>query len=345
MLLVVFGAGASHDSAPSYPVANDPVQLLSVKESRPPLADDLFQDRGLFAHALTSFPKCQLLVPYLRHLSKTETLEHVLAGYVTQAEKFPERKKQIMAVRYYLAYVIKVCEQEWSNVHKGVTNYRTLLDQIENWRYQKNEKVCFVTFNYDTMLETACDDFGLHFSSHNDYISNKHYKLFKLHGSISWGRFVETHIESLQNGDYWAVAKELTERARELQLSPTWTHISMQPPPLLPGNLAIAPAIAIPIENKSEFECPVEHIQALTKCLPEVTKMLTIGWRATEQHFLALLTKYLPHPEHLMVVAKDQPEAWDIGKRLQPGRLDIHAATSGFTGTILTREIEPFLWI
>ncbi|MFZ0296797.1 MAG: hypothetical protein WAM13_00475 [Candidatus Sulfotelmatobacter sp.] len=49
------------------------------------------------------------------------------------------------------------------------------------------------------------------------------------------------------------------------------------------------PAISIPVENKDEFSCPPEHITALAGLLPKVTKMITVGWRATEENFLKML--------------------------------------------------------
>jgi hypothetical protein len=186
VLLVVFGAGASYDSAPSYraPRGDESFQgdgPIPVEQNRPPLADGLFENRGFFAATLTKFPKCQPLVPYLRHLPATKSLEQVLAEFLNEAPLYPERKKQIMAVRYYLASVISACEQQWENVHRGVTNYKSLLDQISRWRDHKGEEVCLVTFNYDTMLDKACEDLGLRPQRLADYVSGKPYKLFKLH--------------------------------------------------------------------------------------------------------------------------------------------------------------------
>lgn len=349
MLLVVFGAGASYDSAATYPVPKPEVGLggdYLVEQSRPPLADRLFENRGWFAEALKLFPTCQPLVTHLRHLSRDKNLEQVLATYLNEAGERPERHCQIMAVRYYLAYIIKNCENQWEGVHKGVTNYRTLLDQIESWRRRNHEAVCLVTFNYDRMLEVACFDIGLRFEKFEDYITSENYKLFKLHGCVNWGRYTTIRQDSLPHLNASAVANELTERAASLELTDAFTLISQQPPPMppLPDRLAIIPAIAIPIENKDAFECPIEHVEVLKQCLPSTTRMLTIGWRATEGHFLKLLGEGLPRTTNLMVIAGSQKEAMEVGAKLQPRRLDIDAATAGFTDSILSREVEKFLW-
>jgi len=46
--------------------------------------------------------------------------------------------------------------------------------------------------------------------------------------------------------------------------------------------VVLFPALSIPVEKNDEFSCPTEHVKALEGLLPRVTKMITIGWRATE---------------------------------------------------------------
>jgi hypothetical protein len=53
------------------------------------------------------------------------------------------------------------------------------------------------------------------------------------------------------------------------------------------------PALAIPVEKKNQFACPPEHLKALADVIPQVTKIITIGWRAMEEHFLAMLKNRL----------------------------------------------------
>lgn len=347
MLLVVTGAGASYDSAPSYRIPQKfPVSELDrihqIEESRPPLSNGLFENRRFFAAALKKFHRCQPLVPHLRHLPAGRSLEQVLAAYLSEAETYPERHSQIMAVRYYIAYVLKACEQQWEDVHDGVTNYKTLLDQIERWRYESGEEVCLVTFNYDTMLDKACADVGLRPRGLAEYVSGKNYKLFKLHGSINWGRSLKLPLDILPDMEPQALADQIIARAADLKFYSAWGFVSQPPAPNYSTKLAECPAIAIPVENKSEFECPPGHVAALKQCLPRVTRMLTIGWRAMEEHFLKLLREHVSQPS-LMVITGNQREAMGIANRLQPNRLDVACTTGGFTASILSGEIEQFL--
>ena len=140
MLLVIFGAGASYDSAPSYPL-----HLYPSLGERPPLANQLF-DRSLFAEALKGFHECQPLVTRLRAPRQGQTIEELLLEFQEQASVDPRRHTQLAAIRYYLHYVLQKIDTDWETKHKGVTNYKTLLDDIEHWRLKSNQKVCIVTF-------------------------------------------------------------------------------------------------------------------------------------------------------------------------------------------------------
>src|SRR2546422_234015 len=132
MLMAVFGAGASYDSIPSRPpVLFPPERLLD----RPPLANELFADRPRFINAMSSFPRCQPIVPYLRHLRAEDSLERVLERLQAEGDTYPERHKQLAAVRYYLHYMLWECQHHIVKVityrcqllvPRGVTNYKTL---------------------------------------------------------------------------------------------------------------------------------------------------------------------------------------------------------------------------
>src|SRR6266704_7202742 len=60
MLLVIFGAGASFDSAPTYPPGANVLGGDRLNNfHRPPLANELFENRPVFAEAITRLPECQ----------------------------------------------------------------------------------------------------------------------------------------------------------------------------------------------------------------------------------------------------------------------------------------------
>ncbi len=193
MLLVIFGAGASYNSVYHHPPPEahfatnlERVQRFGAyEEFRPPLANQLFDDRPLFVQIMQDYAACMPLVNLLRGDVR---VEQQLAKFEEQAKTFPTRKRQLTSIRYYLHHVLWRCQAFWASEHKGITNHPTFLDAIERWRYEKGEQVCLVTFNYDTMLEEAMLQlWGWEFTNLNAYTSRSEYKLIKLHGSVDWG--------------------------------------------------------------------------------------------------------------------------------------------------------------
>jgi len=241
---------------------------------------------------MDSFPACKPLIPRLR--KPGVVVEEQLAEIQAEAITYPERHRQLTAIRYYLRQALWQCENRWKGIHHGITNYATLLDEIERWRLEWNDKVCFVTFNYDTMLEEAMAQvLRLEVLNMDSYRDWGNYSLFKLHGSIDWGRIVE----GVQRGGrppgsfYQQMIDTLPDR---LLITGRYTLCTIQMHPKPDTNLVLFPALSIPVQKKDVFECPLAHIAALEANLPHVTKMMTIGWRATEAEFLNRLVSYLP---------------------------------------------------
>jgi hypothetical protein len=108
------------------------------------------------------------------------------------------------------------------------------------------------------------------------------------------------------------------------------------------------PAIAIPVEKKTEshFECPDEHLAALKDFLPSVTKILIIGWRGMESHFVDILKERFKARVAIpvMVVAGNKEGAIEICKRLdREFPIEGIPTESGFTQFVTSREGEEFL--
>src|SRR6266704_1740879 len=101
----------------------------------------------------------------------------------------------------------------------GVTNYVTALDQIDDWARRSGDAAYLITFNYDLMLDDALRSVGIRINSMDDYVANKTYKLIKIHGSVGWGREIETEIKNVDSRNHWELVNEYIERAEELQLS------------------------------------------------------------------------------------------------------------------------------
>lgn len=106
--------------------------------------------------------------------------------------------------------------------------------------------------------------------------------------------------------------------------------------------MPLYPAIAIPVTEKGTFECPATHVSMLTTLIPKVTKLLTIGWRGTENHFLELLRNQ--GPMTAVAVAGSEPEASETINQLRSKGVSIiqEVALAGFSDTIGDGKLYDF---
>ena len=336
MILVICGAGASYDS----------VTALRGKVSprRPPLASELFTpDNEIVKAAIKQFPRCYDILPYLQQVPEGQTLETKLQDMQNEAEDDPVRKQQLAAVRYYLQLLITRFQQHWEDEHSGVTNYRTFIDQLR--RTHGSRLVCIVTFNYDCMIEEALrGSVGIKIDSLNDYIADAAFKLFKLHGSVNWFRTVTAPFSKVNpQREETDLIKELIQSAAEIKTGEF--RLRNACPIGKFEDTPVWPAIAIPVTTKGVFECPDEHLERLKQLLPETERIVTIGWRGAERHFLDLLSAALSSRQlPMLAVAGDKAGAKEVFRNfgnagIRVGRFD---SEDGFSNTIVARTIEDF---
>jgi hypothetical protein len=291
MLMVIIGAGASYDSSPDkLPPSGGVVEAFN----RPPLADDLFADRGVMRETRTIFPQIHQLIPELNP-RPGRSIEDSLQRLEVEAKTNPRRPQQLTAVRYYLQELFRVLTPRWIGDTGGVTNYQALLGRIAHFRGSDPEPVLIVTFNYDTLIEESLiSECGMHFEVMADYTSGPDYKLFKLHGSENWGRYLNMAprgVRARENKSPWTYRSEMIEQAAFLSITDKFFATGTRQP--FSGGPPLYPAIAIPVREKERFECPVDHVGLMVSLIPKVTKIITIGWRGAERHFLTLLAQGL----------------------------------------------------
>lgn len=341
MLLVVIGAGASYDSCPAFP----PIGEAAKHEARPPLACNLFDTREAFQASLERFYQCQPIVPHLRH--EGTNVEDKLRYYQADAQKHPKRHGQLAAVRFHLRTSLWALEEQWYKVHRGVTNYKTLLDHLERWNRETNQAVCIVTFNYDKMLENVFPSIGIKIQEMSDYIVHQSFKLIKLHGSVDWGHIIEPGL--LFEGNREQMINEMIQKAEHLPLSKEFVQLKHQNHVELPAGdglkRGIYPAITVPTTEKQTFECPQQHQEALWSFAPHVTKIVTVGWKGGEQYFLKLLASYSQKVRSILTVTGEK-DARDTENALRSvGICDsVTAFPGGFTRSIVDGVIETFLY-
>ena len=337
MIAVIFGAGASYDSVPSQRPKMRPADI------RPPLANDLFLDRPLVRDALRYFPQCHPIIPYLQAVPAGQALEHVMEELREEAKADIERAKQMAAVRYFLHFLIWEHERHWADLAQGITNHVTLLDQLRRVKVS-NEPAMLITFNYDRLIEDALKSVRVNITSIHDYIQHNEFKLFKLHGSVNWGKEILGGMENITDLDSWKIVSRVIEAAPQLELGSLF-HVVTEHPIARHGDKALFPAIAVPVETNKNFECPEEHLVHLKELLPRVKTMIILGWRGTEKHFLEILKSSCHTGVQVCTVAESLEAANAILEQLQDAGLKINGTPfgEGFTEFVIRREVERFL--
>jgi hypothetical protein len=366
-LLVIFGAGASYDSvdpliAPRMRAIaglDDDAYPASLDQYRPPLARELFADRSNFGRVIDRPPlrAARPLVASLRSsVSRGESVEQALGIAMDAARSDTHADvrllKQLAAVRFYLQQTLADCGAEWSKLANGITNYVSLLDRIERWRGATNQ-VSLVTFNYDTMLEEACGDaLGWQIVSIDDYIRREDhsYVVVKPHGSVNWARIGGPLPNGTDLGNADALVQEMVDDAAQLMFPGHGAHFVWLPQPQpwcrpeeAPDQPYYAfPALAIPLAEKSDFECPPRHLDVLMERIHAVNRLLIVGWRGAEEHFMQRYNGQVPHHAKVLVVAGSDCDYSPIKEGLGL-RAEASMSCDGLSAFLRGDALERFL--
>ncbi len=74
------------------------------------------------------------------------------------------------------------------------------------------------------------------------------------------------------------------------------------------------PAIALPLQEKTNFECPQAHIDEMRRAVRQMTHLLIVGWRGSERHFVRELAEQGAVPSHVLIACKgSDASAKDLG--------------------------------
>jgi hypothetical protein len=314
VLLVILGAGASFDS-----VDVDRAIPFGMRnmEFQPPLAQDLFDNRMPFISVLNRYPECRGLVVQLRRaVAEGRPLERELDLIASLGENDAVIASQLLAVRYYLREVIAECAEQWHKQSAGATNYHWLVGRLARWCRETDERVLYVTFNYDTMLERAIEDeLRTPLVSLEDFIRHESLRVVKLHGSISWGHPVKIPGP-------WPLPQRSMLIRDPVSYAPTPEFLVRKDWNVGNQGDDTVPALAVPIERKQLFECPDEHIAAMRSALEDADRVLVIGWRATELPFIELLGDFWKRVRASMIVCGSAEAAEETSTHLY-GRMFI----------------------
>lgn len=346
-LLVILGAGASADSV-------DTSLIQMQGRMRPPLAVNLFGDGGAYeayGHAVDRYPDFRPLIIRLRRaVGKGLGVEEALREIQDEASASALRARQLLAVRFYLRWIISEYVNPYPAQAHGLTNHVSLVDSLQHWRIESKAWVSFITFNYDNLLEQALTSVvGRPFTGMGSYLERGSGAVFKVHGSADWVRVVENALPETDNDLEFALG-----HAHELKVTDSFLS-GIRPDQHGAQGALFYPALAIPVERKEEFEMPDTHFEELLTYLELADGALIIGWRGADRLLLETWVerraraRAFDRPTSLLVhvVSDNRPNAELTLAALQEAGIDIHSASltdGGFSRFMSDREhLDHFL--
>ena len=275
-LVVIFGAGASF-AAPN----QKPINQI------PPLTRDLFSKDYLESqHFMIDI---KLISPLFKTQDKPfedflkEVYENLVNGKTPISNKDTILDSLIQTIYYLqdLFYRLSAFYYPEKNV---LTSYNALVSEL----FKVYETMTFITFNYDTLLESTLKSIGFNFSSMDSFVDQS-YKIIKPHGSCNWA-YAHTEIPQ-KNDSFDTIIKKLENlRGEYVEINNTSTYANQSP------LYSLLPCMAIPINIENgclmkKFVCPEDHVDIMKTELKNAKKILIIGWAGNEDHFGLVLNE------------------------------------------------------
>lgn len=347
MKLVIFGAGASFDSIHSY------YDGLSDNNKlwKPPLAKEIFSNRNTFLDILKKYGGALSLKSEIMVHSDIEEYFQELWDFANENQDDLTLSK-IINTQYFFQKLFLEISNNYSKI--GDSNYDVISNFAYKYSKQKNKDVIFVSFNYDLLLENALErTLNIKFESIDDYLKHG-IKFIKPHGSCNWFKNFKNVIgrgsvfeKTGRNND------EFINNMYENNLSNEVIKKGLEDEFVLRHEFNTKdkfglPQLLIPLKNKDDFILPPNHFEYLSKFLKEVTEILIIGWKGTEEKFKNLLNVSLGDKNVEITVinngdstiAKEMAEALPNSKIISyPYKLttDFKGNTDTFTNFIRTQ--------
>lgn len=303
--LIIFGAGASHGYSPY--------------GNPPPLTDDLVDPRFLDSDMIRSKKYRHEVASLLSEIApqvvgKNKTFEDALTSIKKEMGHHSHRTDQLVGLQFYLKdYFEKI-----SGSFQDINHYRTLLSKISDYN---GGQACLVTFNYDTLLEQSIG--RERFKSMRSYI-DANPCVIKLHGSHDWAHIakknmvIDTEFSQIKDSvDFLKSDPNYIDRVRSKpSIGNNVFHKDEIAKSGEGNNIFVLPAIAIPLFEKRDFLCPIQHFDALWKNIAQADRVLVIGWKAGDTNLIDAMRSYLKENTALTVVSQKIETAKEIAHKL-----------------------------
>jgi len=325
-ILIICGAGASFDySNYAHPsiLTNDLVNTNFINKPEISSIISKYPDMaGIFSEISTPV------------IENKQTFESSLQKIMDGVGDKKHRKEQFISLEFFLKDTF-----EWvSKQSNPINNYQALITKIKDY----NEgKASVITFNYDSLLEQSITDEK--YVDINHYLSNN-IQIIKPHGSHDWAYMSDKNNLDYQwegcitDCDYYKKHPEYLSQLRQIGAHPYHTNQLKNH-----SNLAIFPAIAVPLSNKDTFVCPERHTLQIKTVLKNADKILIIGWKAGDKILVDLIEKNINKQVPVTIVTEKKESSEEVASNLRHIKnLNFRLVNSGFSGFISSDEINVF---
>lgn len=307
-LFVIVGAGASFDAAEEWPM---------VGAVRPPLVKDLFgKDHD---EILASYPMARNAAPEIRDAlshgrdGEAISLEAHLRTVYRDADD-PYDRRRFFEIALYLQDLLWQASNP-KRVHFDNT------DRLVTVLLRHFDHVCFITLNYDTILDQTLDKLD-QISKMGSYIEYGRWSVIKLHGSVNWG-YRPIDDVSIDNPPANLIDHLDT---KTIHLGQPAGHVpigSNEPPRFInPGGFEetkLFPALTVPVGEEDEVVCPEPHQAFLERRLAAADEidLLIVGYSAYDRTVIERLDRSEKRIRSLTVVNDSEAGAAAVVDRLQ----------------------------
>lgn len=289
--LIITGAGASYD----FLVPEDYGDLkFNFIKWQPPTTNSLL-DGSRFQELIDKYPEMDEIASMIRGKLRRKnyplSFEDILTDiHINFTPRDPELHKGFVALLFYLSELFSYVTKRYYRQHNNYRHLKLLLKQSA-------DKVLFVNFNYDLLLEKSIFDEDL--KSIDDYVADETYKIIKIHGAYNWfiKELVATRIDEtlkcyglyLNNAE--RISRPATKDNHEIVIREYEDPKNILTEPYLNQLQAHAfyPALALPVIEKRNYICPENHIAILKKEIAKIDRVMVIGWRAGDKFMHRLL--------------------------------------------------------